>query len=91
MSDSSFVEEVLKAFRNTIKEIRGKLNAAIYNIPVPKSSELFKKIRKGYSFDQAEARAKIRKFEQEINELVYEIYGTTEEEREIIEESLQRK
>ncbi len=64
------------------------LKTQIYNMPVPKSSTVLEKIRRSYSFDQAEVKEKIQKLDREINELVYELYGISEEEKEIIEESL---
>ena len=53
----------------------------IYNIGVPKSDDILNEIVRR---DKTEIEEEIRKLEKEINELVFEIYGVTEE-REIIE------
>ncbi|MCD6457060.1 MAG: hypothetical protein J7K81_09795 [Methanophagales archaeon] len=53
----------------------------IYNIGVPKSDDVLNEIVRR---DKTEIEEEIRKLEKEINELVFEIYGVTEE-REIIE------
>ncbi len=60
----------------------------ILNIPIPKSDEVLKEMIKKGSFDQSELKGKIDKLEGEINDLVYEIYGITKEERNIVEENM---
>ncbi len=85
------VRNFVFAYLNSISDELSKtkdIKGAIYNIPVPKSQEFLEEITKGYSFDQVEINEKIKGLEQEINELVYEIYGIAEEERNIIEETL---
>ncbi len=60
----------------------------ILNISVPKSDEVLKEIVKKGGADQSQIKEKIKKLEDEINELVYQLYGITKEERKIIEGSL---
>jgi hypothetical protein len=54
----------------------------IYNVKVPKSDNVLNKIVRR---DKTKIEEEIRELEDEINGLVYEIYGVTEEEREIVE------
>ncbi|RLG10210.1 hypothetical protein DRN69_09400, partial [Candidatus Pacearchaeota archaeon] len=56
----------------------------IYNIQVPKSEEVIKEII-SLSKDKEGINEKNKKLEKEIDELVYELYGITEEEKGIIE------
>jgi type II restriction/modification system DNA methylase subunit YeeA len=60
----------------------------ILNIAVPKSNEVLKETIKKGGVDQSQIKEKIKKLEDEINELVYQIYGITKEERKIVEENL---
>ncbi|MEM5779315.1 MAG: TaqI-like C-terminal specificity domain-containing protein, partial [Candidatus Aenigmatarchaeota archaeon] len=60
----------------------------ILNISVPKSEEVLKEISKKGMTDQEEIRNKIKQLEKEIDELVYKLYGITDEEKKIIEEYL---
>jgi hypothetical protein len=60
----------------------------ILNIPVPKSDEIIREAIKKGSVDYRKIKEKIQKLEEEINTLVYELYGLTKKEIDIIEESL---
>ena len=60
----------------------------ILNISVPKSDEILKEIIKKGGADQSQIKEKIKKLEEGINELVYQIYGITKEERKVVEENL---
>jgi type I restriction-modification system DNA methylase subunit len=60
----------------------------ILNIPIPKSDEILKEIIKKGGADQSQIKEKIKKLEDEINELVYQIYRIRKEERKVVEESL---
>lgn len=62
----------------------------ILNISVPKSDEVLKDIIKKGGADQSQNKEKIKKLEEEINELVYQIYGITKEERKIVETEVNR-
>ncbi|MFH1773995.1 MAG: N-6 DNA methylase [Methanobacteriota archaeon] len=66
------------------KDVKG----IILNLPVPTSEEILKEIVKKGSADHSQIKEKIKRLEQEINELVYEIYGVTREERKIVGENL---
>ena len=72
---SSEKEELKKA-----KDVKN----LIYNIPVPKSEEVIKEII-SLSKDKERINEKNKKLEKEINELVYKLYGITEEEKRIID------
>jgi len=85
------IRDFVAIYLDSVEEKLSKakdVKSVIYNIEVPKSNEVMKEIIKKGSFDRADVRDQIKKLEQEINELVYEIYGVTKEERRIIEESL---
>ena len=56
----------------------------ILNIPVPKSDELLKEIIKKGGANQSQLKEKTKKLEEEIDELVYQIYGTTKGEKKLI-------
>ena len=60
----------------------------ILNIPVPKSNEVLEDIIEKCKIDRSQIKDKIQKLEDEINELIYQIYEITQEERKIIEDSL---
>ena len=60
----------------------------ILNVPVPKSDEVLKEIIRNGGADQSKIKEKIKKLENEINELVYQLYRITREEREIIEQNI---
>ncbi|MEM5810968.1 MAG: N-6 DNA methylase, partial [Candidatus Aenigmatarchaeota archaeon] len=82
-----FVEVYLNYNREKLAKSKDVKNL-ILNIPIPKSEEVLKEIIKKGVFDQEQIKDKIKKLEDEINELVYQIYGITKEERKIIEESI---
>jgi hypothetical protein len=79
VSLNSNIEKLSKA--KDVKKI-------ILDISVPKSDELLREIIKKGGTEQTKIKEKIKKLEEEINELVYQIYGITKEEKKIIEESL---
>jgi len=82
-----FVEVYLNC--NKEKFIKAKdVKNLILNIPVPNSDEVLKDIIEKCKVDQSEIIEKIKNLEDEINELVYQIYGITKEEKEIIESNL---
>jgi len=60
----------------------------ILNIAVPKSDKILKEVIEKGSADQSQIKEKIGKLESEINDLVYQIYGVTREERKIVEGNL---
>lgn len=66
------------------KDIKG----LIYQIEVPKSKTILAEIIKKGKLDKVNIKEKTEKLEQEISDLVYEIYGITKKEQKIIEESL---
>ncbi|MBI5253612.1 MAG: N-6 DNA methylase [Euryarchaeota archaeon] len=85
------VLDFVAVYLNFINEKLAKskdVRSAILNLPVLKSEEILKEIVKKGSADYSQIKEKIKKLEQEINELVYEIYGVTKEERKIIEGNL---
>jgi len=61
----------------------------ILNIPVPKSDEVLKEIIKKDEIKQPRLKEQIQKREQEVNELVYKMYGLTNTDIAIVEENLQ--
>ena len=65
-----------------------EVKSIILNLPVPKSEEVIKEIVNKGSIDRLQIEEKIKKLEDEINDLVYILYGITLEERKIIEENL---
>lgn len=78
-------------YLNSINEKLSKskdVKTIILNLSVPKSDEILKEIIEKGSIDTSESKERISKLEQEINDLVYEIYGITKEERKIIEQDL---
>lgn len=83
--------DFIAVYLNSNSEKRAKakdVKNMILNISVPKSDEVLKEMIKKGSFDQSELKGKIDKLEGEINDLVYEIYGITKEERNIVEENM---
>jgi len=60
----------------------------ILNIPVPKSDEIIREIIKKGDVDYKKTKEKIQRLEQEINDIVYELYGLTKKEIAIIERNL---
>lgn len=82
-----FVEVYLNS--NSEKLVKAKdAKNIVLNISVPKSDEVLKGVIKRGGADQSQIKEKIKKLENEINELVYQIYGITKEERKIVEESM---
>lgn len=82
-----FVEIYLNS--NSEKLVKAKdVKNMILNIPVPKSDEILKEIIKKGGADQSQIKGKIKKLEDEINELVYQIYGITETEKKVIKANL---
>ena len=77
--DELFLRSVLGYER---RDIKWEKKGLIYNIEVPKSDDVLNVIVRR---DKTEIEEEIRQLEVEINGLVFEIYGVTEEEREIIE------
>jgi hypothetical protein len=82
-----FVEVYLNFNKESLFKSKDVKNI-ILNNPVPKSDEVIKEITKKGKIDQFEIKKKIEKLEEEINELVYEIYGISKNERRIIEGGL---
>jgi len=72
-----YLNSVVEKFRKS-KDVKG----LIYNVGVPKSDDVLNEIVRK---DKTKIEEEIRKLEGEINELVFEIYGVTGEEREIVE------
>ena len=60
----------------------------ILNIPVPKSDDIIKEIIEKGSVDYTKNKGKIQKLEEEINTLVYELYGLKKKEIAIAKENL---
>jgi len=87
MKDKEILEFVY-VYLNSITEIlenAKEIKKLIYNIKIPKSSDILKEIINKGRINQKEVNERIKKLEQEINELVYELYGITENEKKIIE------
>lgn len=60
----------------------------ILNIPVPKSDEIIKEIIRKGNIDYKKTKDKIQNWEQEINNLVYELYDLSKKEIAIVKKSL---
>jgi len=82
-----FVEIYLNSNSGKLSKAKDVKNM-ILNVSVPKSNEVLKEIVKKGGEDQSQIRDKVKKLEDEINELVYQIYRITKEERKIVEENL---
>lgn len=82
-----FVEVYLNCNSKKLSKAKDVKNI-ILNISVPKSDEILKEIIKKGGADQSQIKEKIKKLEDAINELVYEMYDITKEERKIVEENL---
>jgi len=82
-----FVEIYLNLNSEKLSKAKDVKNM-ILNVSVPKSDEVLKEIVKKGGADQSQIREEIRKLENEIDELIYQIYGITKEERKIIESNL---
>lgn len=82
-----FVEIYLNSNSEKLSKAKD-VKSMILNIPVPKSDDILKKIIKKGGADQSQIKEKIKKLEDEINELVYQIYGITKEERKIVKQNI---
>jgi len=82
-----FVEVYLNSNSEKLSKAKDIKNI-ILNIPVPKSDEALKEIVKKGGADRSQIIEKIKKLENEINDLVYQMYRVTTEEKKIIEENL---
>jgi type I restriction-modification system DNA methylase subunit len=82
-----FVEVYLNYNKEKLVKAKDVKNL-ILNTPIPKSDEVLKEIIEKGKINQSEIKDKIKKLEDEINELVYQIYGITQGERKIIEGNL---
>jgi type I restriction-modification system DNA methylase subunit len=82
-----FVEIYLNSNSEKLSKAKDVKNM-ILNISVPKSDVALKEIIKKGRVDQSQIKEKTKEWEDEINELVYQIYGITKEERRIVEENL---
>ncbi|MBI4170905.1 MAG: hypothetical protein HY514_04370, partial [Candidatus Aenigmarchaeota archaeon] len=78
-----FVEIYLNLNSEKLSKAKDVKNL-ILNIPVPKPVEVLKETIKKGGADQSKIKERIKKLEDEINELVYQIYGITKEERKIV-------
>lgn len=82
------IRDFVEIYLNSISEKLSKdVKNLIFNIVVPKSDEVLKEIIKKGGVDQSQIKEKIKKLEDEINELVYQMYGITKEEIKVIEEA----
>ncbi|NQE45831.1 hypothetical protein C5S31_07410 [ANME-1 cluster archaeon GoMg2] len=82
------IRDFVVVYFNSIAEKLSKskdVKGLIYNIGVPKAGDVLNGIVRK---DKTEIEEEIRQLEGEINGLVYELYGVTNEEREIVEDSL---
>ena len=68
-------------------DIKESNDKRCYKADISDFDELKEVIEKG-SADQSQIKEKIGKLESEINDLVYQIYGVTREERKIVEGNL---
>lgn len=82
-----YVRIYLKYCLNDSKKI-DDVKSFLINMPVPKSPETLNEIIDKGDMDRAKIEKQVEKLEQEIDELVYEIYGMNKEEIKIIRESL---
>ncbi|MCK4348744.1 MAG: N-6 DNA methylase [Thermoplasmatales archaeon] len=82
--------DFVKVYLNFNKDKFSKakdIKSIIINLPVPKSDNVLKETIKKGGIDPSKVKKEIDGLEEEINELVYEIYGI-KKERKIIEDSL---
>jgi type I restriction-modification system DNA methylase subunit len=82
-----FIRVYLSSSSEKLKKSKD-VKALILNLPAPKSNEILKEIIKKGGADQSQIKEKIKKLEDEINGLVYRLYGITKEEKEIIEKAI---
>jgi len=86
-----FLTEILERTKNFSKSTQKSIWQKIADVKVPKFNE---KVRKGYlKFKQAMERAKeldseITKIDRAIDRLVYDLYGLTEDEIKVVENSV---
>ena len=83
-----FVEIYFGIKKEEVTKIKD-LKKIIINLPIPKSEEILKNIIHQGKIDKTKIKEKVKKLEEEINELVYKIYGINEKEKKIIESSLE--
>jgi hypothetical protein len=76
----NFASDRLKKSKNPKEEI--------YNIPVPKDRKIINEIIKKTGPEKENIEEEVKKLENEIDELVYEIYGISKTERKTIEDAL---
>jgi type I restriction-modification system DNA methylase subunit len=67
------------------------VKSLVINIPVPKSTEIINEIIDKGNIDPIKIGQQVKKLEQEIDELVYKIYGLTKKDIDIIEACLKEK
>jgi hypothetical protein len=79
-----FIEIYFKSSKERLFKAPDVKNIVL-NISIPKSDEILKEITDKGKVDQSQIKDKIKKLEDEINGLVYQVYRITEEERKIIE------
>ena len=82
-----YVEVYLNSNSETLSKSKDVKNI-ILNIPVPKSNEVLKEIIKMGGVDQPQIIKDVEKLEEEIDELVYQIYGIRKEEKKVIEQNI---
>ncbi len=82
-----FVRIYLSSVSDKLSKVK-EIKSSIINLPVPKSNEILNEIIKKGSTDTSKIKEKVKKLEQEINDLVYEIYRISKQERKIIEDNL---
>ncbi len=83
------ISDFIRVYLNSNEEKFAKakdIKSMLINLPVPKSDEILREIIKKGSVDHSQIKETIKKIEQEIDELVYKIYGLEEEDIKIIEE-----
>jgi hypothetical protein len=76
--DELFLRSVLGYER---RDIKWEKKGLIYNIEVPKSDDVLNEIVR---WDKTKIEEEIMRLEDEIDGLVYEIYGVTDNERKIV-------
>lgn len=87
-SDKNLLEYLLLYFDSNKEEFSNLENVKthILNIPVPKSKDIIEKIVKEYGKPSYEIEKEVLQMEEELNKLVYRIYGIDNKEIRIIEE-----
>lgn len=82
-----YAEVYITSISKKLAKVKDAKNS-ILNISVPKSDEVLKDIIKKGGTDQSQIKEKIKKLEDEINTLVYQMYCITQEEQRLVEKSL---